>query len=190
MAERNCLQFNLLSDVLGPSTEPTTTALMRRQSVAAPPPALASAAADRSQPLIACIDDSPVLAHNLRTILESAGYPMISIQEPMRGFSMLIEHKPDVILLDLNLPNADGYSICKFLRDSPVFENTPIIILTGQDTHADRLKARSVGATDFLAKPPQSQALLGAIQEFSATKKERVIIQRENNQNRGDRLPI
>ncbi|MEM9906962.1 MAG: response regulator, partial [Cyanobacteria bacterium P01_D01_bin.44] len=157
-----------------PAPEPTT-ALMRQQSVAAPPPT--SPAADRSQPLIACIDDSPVLAHNLRKILESAGYPMISIQEPMRGFSMLIEHRPDLILLDLNLPNADGYSICKFLRDSPVFEKTPIIILTGQDTHADRLKARSVGATDFLAKPPQSQELLGAIQKFGTMKKERAIIQ-------------
>ncbi|MEM9906340.1 MAG: response regulator, partial [Cyanobacteria bacterium P01_D01_bin.44] len=54
LVERNCLQFNPLSDLLGPAPEPTT-ALMRQQSVAAPPPT--SPAADRSQPLIACIDD-------------------------------------------------------------------------------------------------------------------------------------
>ncbi|MEO1399982.1 MAG: response regulator [Cyanobacteria bacterium J06635_1] len=176
LAEHNCLQFNPLSDLSGPAIDPTPV-LMRRQSVLLSPPAPASLPADRSQALIACIDDSPVLAHKLRTILESAGYPMISIQEPMRGFSILIEHKPDLILLDLNLPNADGYSICKFLRDSPVFKKTPIIILTGQDTHADRLKAQSVGATEFLTKPPQPQALLEAIQKFSATEREYAITQ-------------
>ena len=72
-----------------------------------------------------------MLAHGLKKILATAGYDVLIIQEPMRGFSLLIEHKPDLILLDLMLPNADGYSICKFLRDTPVFEKTPIIILTG-----------------------------------------------------------
>lgn len=116
-----------------------------------------------NQPLIACIDDSPVLAHSLKKILVPAGYRVLSIQEPMRGFSQLIEHKPSLILLDLLLPNADGYSICKFLRDTPVFEKTPIIILTGQNTPIDRARARLVRATEFLAKPPRREQLLQMI---------------------------
>ncbi|NET33389.1 MAG: response regulator [Cyanothece sp. SIO1E1] len=117
------------------------------------------------QPLIACIDDSPVLAYSLKKILVPAGYRMLSIQEPMRGFSQLIEHKPSLLLLDLLLPNADGYSICKFLRDTPVFEKTPIIILTGQNTPIDRARARLVGATEFLVKPPKPEELLQMIQK-------------------------
>ncbi|MBI4780759.1 MAG: response regulator [Oscillatoriophycideae cyanobacterium NC_groundwater_1537_Pr4_S-0.65um_50_18] len=116
-------------------------------------------------PLIACIDDSPVIAHSLKKILAPEGYQVLSIQEPMRGFTQLIEHKPDLILLDLLLPNADGYSICKFLRDTPVFEKTPIIILTGKNSSIDRIRAKMVGATEFLIKPPDSIELLQLLQK-------------------------
>lgn len=117
------------------------------------------------RPLVACIDDSPVLAHTLTKILQAAGYRTISIQEPMRGFAQLIEQQPGLILLDLLLPNADGYSICKFLRDTPVFAKTPIIILTGQNTVIDRARALSIGATAFLGKPPRPEELLEIIQK-------------------------
>jgi chemotaxis family two-component system response regulator PixG len=117
------------------------------------------------QPLIACIDDSPVLAYTLKKILMPAGYKVLSIPEPMRGFSQLIEHKPNLILLDLLLPNADGYSICKFLRDTPVFKETPIIILTAKNSFIDRTRAQLAGATAFLSKPPQSEELLGMVQK-------------------------
>jgi chemotaxis family two-component system response regulator PixG len=84
----------------------------------------------------------------------------------MRGFTQLIEQKPDLILLDLQLPNVDGYSVCKFLRDSSVFEKTPIIILTAHNTVVDRVRAKQVGATAFLGKPPQSQELLQMVQKY------------------------
>lgn len=118
------------------------------------------------QPLIACIDDSPVLAYTLRKILIPAGYQMLSIPEPMRDFSQLIEYKPDLILLDLLLPNADGYSICKFLRDTPTFRNTPIIFLTERNNPVDRAHAMLVGATEFLGKPPQPEDLLQTVQKY------------------------
>ncbi len=118
------------------------------------------------QPLIACIDDSPVLAYTLRKILIPAGYQMLSIPEPMRGFSQLIEYKPDLILLDLLLPNADGYSVCKFLRDTPTFRNTPIIFLTERNNPVDRAHAMLVGATEFLGKPPQPEDLLQIVHKY------------------------
>lgn len=121
---------------------------------------------NQKQPLIACIDDSPVLAHTLRKMLVPAGYQMLSIPEPMRGFGQLIEHKPDLILLDLLLPNADGYSICKFLRDTPAFKDTPIIILSAKNTQIDRVRAKIVGATEFLGKPPQEEELLQIIRKY------------------------
>ncbi|WP_416666687.1 response regulator [Egbenema bharatensis] len=130
------------------------------------PPAASKPPPVQQQPLIACIDDSPVLAHTLKKILVSSGYQMLSIPEPMRGFAQLIEHKPDLILLDLLLPNADGYSICKFLRDTPVFKKTPIIILTGQSSSIDRVRAMLAGATEFLSKPPHADELLQMIQKY------------------------
>ncbi|MEB3224607.1 MAG: response regulator, partial [Synechococcus sp.] len=82
--------------------------------------------------LIACIDDSPVILQTLRKIIESAGYRTIGISEPMRGVAKLIESQPDIIILDLVMPNASGYSVCKFLRQTSVFEKTPIIVLTSR----------------------------------------------------------
>ncbi|MGK7874634.1 MAG: PleD family two-component system response regulator [Xenococcaceae cyanobacterium] len=120
----------------------------------------------RKKPLIACIDDSPVVAHSLKKILVPAGYQMLSIQEPMHGFGQLVEHKPDLIFLDLNMPNADGYSVCKFLRNIPLFENTPIIILTAKDTLIDRTRAKLAGANDFVGKPAQAEELLQMVQKY------------------------
>jgi chemotaxis family two-component system response regulator PixG len=66
------------------------------------------------------------------------------------------------------LPNADGYSICKFLRETLVFKKTPILILTARNTQIDRFRAQQAGATDFLAKPPQPKELLQIIQKYLA----------------------
>lgn len=113
--------------------------------------------------LIACIDDSPVVLQTLKTILEPAGYQTICIQEPMRGVSKLVEHMPDLIILDLVMPNVNGYSVCKFLRQTTVFEKTPIVVLTSRDTVIDRNRAKLVGASDFLAKPPTAERTLEVI---------------------------
>ncbi len=120
----------------------------------------------KDRPLIACIDDSPIVVHNLRKIFERAGFKVLSINEPMTGFAKLIEHRPDLILLDLKMPNANGYSVCKFLRESPVFQKTPIVILTAQDSSVDRAKAKLVGATDFLNKSATEEELLSVIHRF------------------------
>ncbi len=161
LVEQGIVQFQETTDTPAPSIKKPIAAT--RSLSTTPTQSLKSA---HQKPLIACIDDSPVLAHSLRKILTPAGYHMLSIQEPMRGFTQLIEHKPDLILLDLLLPNADGYSICKFLRDTPVFKNTPIIILTARNTKIDRARARIVGATEFLGKPPEPQELLQMIQQY------------------------
>lgn len=116
--------------------------------------------------LIACIDDSPVILQTLKKILEGAGYRTLAISEPMRGVAKLIENQPDVIILDLVMPNASGYSVCKFLRQTSVFEKTPIIVLTSRDTLIDRNRAKLVGASDFLGKPPDPEKTLALVEKY------------------------
>jgi len=122
--------------------------------------------AQTPRPLIACIDDSPTVGQVLAHILEPAGYQLLSIQEPLSGIATLVEHKPDLIFLDLIMPGTSGYNLCSFLRRTPIFQNTPIIILTSQDGIIDRTRARMVGASDFLAKPPDPQAMLSLVQSY------------------------
>lgn len=76
--------------------------------------------------------------------------------------------------IDLNMPNANGYSVCKFLRESPVFAKTPIVILTAQDRSIDRAKAKLVGATDFLHKPPEAESLINLINHYLEKQKTKV----------------
>lgn len=161
--KRGMIKFQYIPDLTLPSSNDNAgnTPIVAEKK----PPEIKQTPLKTKTSLIACIDDSPVLTLTLRKILVPNGYQVLSIPEPMRGFSQLIEHKPNLILLDLLLPNADGYSICKFLRETPVFKKTPIIILTAKNTSIDRTRAQLVGATGFLAKPPQAQELLEMVQQ-------------------------
>ncbi|MCY7391667.1 MAG: response regulator, partial [Leptolyngbyaceae cyanobacterium CAN_BIN12] len=117
------------------------------------------------RPLIACVDDSPTVGQFLANILEPAGYRVLKVQEPLSGIGILSKTKPDLIFLDLVMPNANGYDLCAFLRKTPIFQNTPIIILTSQSSFIDRTRAKLAGASDFLTKPPEPQALLTLVRQ-------------------------
>nr|MBA3923656.1 response regulator [Nostocaceae cyanobacterium] len=93
----------------------------------------------------------------------------VSIQDGMQALPILLEQKPDLIFLDLIMPVANGYEICSQLRRSSLFTNTPVIILTGSDGLVDRVRAKVVGATDFLSKPIVAEKVLGMIRKYIKT---------------------
>jgi two-component system, chemotaxis family, response regulator PixG len=115
------------------------------------------------QPLIACVDDSSTAVQFLTSILEPAGYRVLRVQDPLMGVATLTKHKPDLILMDLIMPNANGYDLCTFLKKTSTFQNTPIIVLTSQHGFIDRTRAKLAGASDFLTKPPDPQTLLNLV---------------------------
>ncbi|OLP16309.1 hypothetical protein BST81_22195 [Leptolyngbya sp. 'hensonii'] len=110
--------------------------------------------------LIACIDDSPVIGEVLDSMLAPLGYEVFTILNPLQGIATLLERKPDLIFLDLVMPNTNGYELCSFLRKTSTFQNTPIVILTGHDGVIDRVRAKLVGASEFLGKPPELAKVL------------------------------
>ncbi|NET43430.1 response regulator [Okeania sp. SIO2B3] len=119
----------------------------------------------KKQSLIACIDDSPIVAETLKKIVQPAGYRFISIQDPIRGFVKIAEYKPDLIFLDLEMPHANGYTVYQFLRKAPAFEKIPVIIFTSRNNLIDRSRAKLIGAADFLSKPPKPEEALKMIQK-------------------------
>jgi chemotaxis family two-component system response regulator PixG len=124
------------------------------------------AAVAPKKPLIACIDDSPLVSEVLARILQPAGYDTIAIQDPMQGVAILSEKKPDFIFLDLVMPQTNGYNLCNFLRQSNLFRETPIVILTSQDGIIDRTRAKLNGASDFLSKPPEAEKVLQMVEKY------------------------
>ncbi|MEM8780005.1 MAG: response regulator [Cyanobacteria bacterium P01_G01_bin.49] len=117
-------------------------------------------------PLIACVDDSPLMCQTMQKILTEANYQFLGINDPLRSIAMLLARKPAVIFLDLVMPNANGYEICGQLRKLSFFRNTPIIILTGNDGIVDRVRAKMVGSTDFMSKPVNPELVLSTIRKY------------------------
>ena len=116
---------------------------------------------------IACIDDSPVVLNELERFLQKDGsYSLIKIEDPIKASSLIFRIKPDLILMDVTMPNINGYQLCYLFRDSATFKNTPIIMVTGNKGLIDKARAKIVGATDYLTKPFTEAVLLELVKKY------------------------
>lgn len=118
---------------------------------------------DTQTPLIACVDDSPWICHIMDKVMTAANYRFVGVNDALRAIGVLLAIKPDLIFLDLMMPNINGYELCSRLRQLSCFQHTPIVILTGNDGIIDRVRAKIVGSSDFLGKPIDTDRVLGAI---------------------------
>lgn len=115
-------------------------------------------------PLIICIDDSKQVCEEMERYITQAGYKFLGLQDSVMALATLLEVKPNFIFLDLIMPVANGYEICAQIRRISAFHDIPVVILTGNDGLVDRVRAKMVGATDFLSKPAKPEKLLATIQ--------------------------
>jgi two-component system, chemotaxis family, response regulator PixG len=128
-----------------------------------PPPSLVSRSSASDVPLIACIDDSRTVCASMEVVIKGAGYEFMAVMEPSRAIAALLANKPDLIFLDLIMPETNGYNICSYLRKLSLLKDTPIVILSGVDGVVDQVRARLLGASDFLSKPMQPDEVLSMI---------------------------
>ena len=117
-------------------------------------------------PRVVCIDDGATIRKTVEYILNQHGYEVTAIDNPLKALSLVFQLKPDLILCDIAMPELDGYEICAMLRKSTAFRQTPIVMLTGKDGFIDRVKARMVGATDYLTKPFGESELLMLLEKY------------------------
>lgn len=120
----------------------------------------------QSQISVACIDDSPQTCQQLEQVLTAAGYSYIGISDPVQALPILIERQPDIIFLDLVMPIANGYEVCTQIRRVSGLKETPVIMLTSQDSLVDRIRAQMVKATSFLSKPIDPNKVIALVQKF------------------------
>jgi len=109
---------------------------------------------------IACIDDSPTVLNAINSFLDDKSFSVVMINDPVRALMQVVRIKPDLILLDVAMPNLDGYELCSLLRKHSLFKNTPIIMVTGNTGFLDRAKAKLVKASGYLTKPFNQSELL------------------------------
>ncbi|WP_397198966.1 response regulator [Nodosilinea sp. LEGE 07298] len=122
--------------------------------------------ASHQRPLkIACVDDSPMVCKAMGQVIRAAGYDFLPITEGAKAIPTLLAQKPDLVFLDLVMPDTNGYEICSSLRKTSRFKDVPIVILSGNDGLVDQVRARLLGATDFLSKPMEPIVILSVIRK-------------------------
>ncbi|NJK47159.1 response regulator [Candidatus Gracilibacteria bacterium] len=102
---------------------------------------------------IVCIDDSPTILKEINRFLENYDLEIHAIGDSGKALIEIIRLKPDLLLMDVGMPNIDGYQLCRLVRNHSLFAHIPIIMVTGNTGLIDRAKARIAGATDYMTKP-------------------------------------
>ena len=106
------------------------------------------------------IEDEINICNFIKTILETNGYHVVSARNAENGKTMFLSHRPDLLILDLGLPDLDGTEIIKQVRETA---GTPIIVLSARTNESDKVKALDLGADDYITKPFGTNELLARV---------------------------
>jgi two-component system cell cycle response regulator DivK len=115
---------------------------------------------------ILMIEDTEDNRQIVRDLMESVGYDLIEAGDGAAGVAMAAEHKPDLILMDIQLPVMDGYEASRQIKAQPELSHIPIIAVTSYALSGDEAKTRAAGCDGYVAKPFSPRELLAKINEF------------------------
>ena len=102
---------------------------------------------------IMVVDDDKMVTSLLEKLLSIDGHQAVVINDSSIALDTALKSKPDLFLLDLMMPQPDGFKLCRMLREIPEFAYTPIIIITALDDNDSRVVAFGAGANDYITKP-------------------------------------
>lgn len=108
-------------------------------------------------------EDDPLMARLTVHRLEREGYEVVHFDDGAEALEAVTEVRPDLLVLDINMPGLDGMSLLERLRADPAFENTPILMLTARTREADIVRAFRKGASDYLTKPFSAAELVARV---------------------------
>jgi two-component system cell cycle response regulator DivK len=118
---------------------------------------------------ILVVEDTPDNRQILRDLLTSAGYELVEATDGAAGVAAAIEHLPDLILMDIQLPVLDGYEATRRIKAHAATAGIPVIAVTSYALSGDEVKARAAGCDGYVAKPYSPRRLLATVREFLDT---------------------
>ena len=127
------------------------------------PSASGPAAVAGDQTTILVVEDEDSLRRVLKDLLEMEGYTVCEARDGAEAIEQVDRHNPDLMLLDLNLPNVDGFTVIRKLRAELNTADLPIVVLTARGDEDNEVKVLKAGGTDFVAKPFRPKPLLARI---------------------------
>ncbi|MCS6896341.1 MAG: response regulator transcription factor [Nitrospira sp.] len=121
---------------------------------------------DRTPKKILIVEDEPDIVRLVKHYLENAGFRTVAAQTGIEALTLVHSDKPDLVILDLMLPEMDGVEVCKKLRNAPETALLPIIMLTAKSDESDTIVGLELGADDYVTKPFSPKALVARIKAF------------------------
>lgn len=116
-------------------------------------------------PKIIVVDDDKTATALFEQVLLMYSYEVVTINESAKTLQVAVDFQPDLFILDLMMPEPDGFKLCRTLRADPLFRRTPIIIVTALNDLDSRLVAMGAGANDYLVKPFHIDQLFSIIEK-------------------------
>lgn len=113
---------------------------------------------------ILVVDDEPPIVDLVRFTLEDADVRVVEASDGAEALVLARRIKPDLILLDVQMPRINGLEVCRQLRREPALAHTPVVMLTAAGQEADRARGREAGADEYLTKPFSPLALLALVE--------------------------
>lgn len=131
---------------------------------------------------ILVVDDTPHNVRLLSTILTGQGYQVRKALNGQRALGTVQEFPPHLILLDVMMPEMNGYEVCEHLKSSPTTSSIPVIFLSALDDASDKVKAFDVGAVDYITKPFQEKEVLARVANQLTIQSQKQLLQEQTNQ--------
>ena len=127
---------------------------------------------------ILCIDDVAQNIKLLEAVLESSGYVVLWAASGKEGLELVAQRRPDLVLLDIMMPEMDGYEVYRRIREDPATQMLPVVMITASGA-AEKVKAIEAGADDFISKPFNKADLLARVRSLLRIKESYDTIQRQ-----------
>ncbi len=112
------------------------------------------------------IDDSNTIRKTTEALLTKAGYQVLTATDGFEAMSVITDHRPDIIFIDIMMPRLDGYQTCSLIKNNRHFKQTPVVMLSSKDGLFDRARGRVAGSDQHINKPFTQDELIQAITKY------------------------
>jgi twitching motility two-component system response regulator PilH len=120
---------------------------------------------NRMTKILIC-DDSVAEVRLIQAVLDTAGYRSVVTNDPMAIERTIDAERPNLILLDVVMPQRNGYQVCRDLKGNHEYNRIPVVVVSSKDQDSDKFWAKEQGADGYVVKPFTPEQLLGAIKRF------------------------
>lgn len=116
---------------------------------------------------VLAIDDSRTIRTMVQRAMQEAGFACVLADDGVQGVARFNEEVPDVVITDINMPNLDGYGVIRAIRNGEVHRRVPILVLSTESSPELKARAREAGATGWIVKPFDDEALVSVVRRVA-----------------------